>query len=300
MYHRILPDDKMNEDLDLGMAVSCSDFEKQIKTLKSKYSLVSIDDFIKNLENNKKIFMVNITFDDGYKDNLTYALPILEKYKVPASIYITTRFLEKNVSMWWYEIKKIINNKKNLNFTYGNKNYNFKLETKKQKLLAFNIIKKLFTELKFENQVDLLEEISEKNKRENYSKICLNADEVVSLNKNSLITLGSHSHTHLNMKVLDEKEIINEVLKSSKIFENLTNKKVKHFAYPFGMKEHASLREYNIIKNLEFNSAVTGQVLPIKSYNLFSLPRIYVGKNTCEKTLINHLSGFYNLINKFI
>ena len=66
------------------------------------------------------------------------------------------------------------------------------------------------------------------------------------------------------------------------------------------MKEHASLREYNIIKNLEFNSAVTGQVLPIKSYNLFSLPRIYVGKNTCEKTLINHLSGFYNLINKFI
>ena len=111
--------------------------------------------------------------------------------------------------------------------------------------------------------------------------------------------MGSHSHTHLNMKILEEEEVINEVSKSSQILENLTKDKVKHFAYPFGMEEHSSLREYNIIKKLNFRSAVTGQILPIKSYNLFALPRVYVGKNTCEKTLINHLSGFYNLIAKF-
>ena len=38
---------------------------------------------------------------------------------------------------------------------------------------------------------------------------------------------------------------------------------------------------------------------PIKKINLFALPRIYVGANTCEKSLINHISGFYNFLYKF-
>ena len=49
---------------------------------------------------------------------------------------------------------------------------------------------------------------------------------------------------------------------------------------------------------MDFDSAVIGSVYPIKDCNFFSLPRIYVGKNTCEKTPINPLSGFYNLANK--
>ena len=103
MYHRVLPDDLIKEDLDIGMAVTSSNFEKQIKVLKSKYKIVSMNEFNENLKKKKKQFMIAITFDDGYKDNLTYALPILEKFEVPATIYITTRFLNDNAWMWWYE-----------------------------------------------------------------------------------------------------------------------------------------------------------------------------------------------------
>ena len=66
----------------------------------------------------------------------------------------------------------------------------------------------------------------------------------------------------------------------------------------FGGKDQASTREYNIIESMSFDSAVTGKVYPIKDYNFFSLPRIYVGKKTYEKTLMNHLSVFYNLASK--
>ena len=62
--------------------------------------------------------MITITFDDGYKDNLLNALPILEKLKIPASIYITTRFLNKEVDIWWYEINDVIQNQSNLSFNY--------------------------------------------------------------------------------------------------------------------------------------------------------------------------------------
>ena len=299
MYHRVLPDEKIKEDLDLGLAVSCSNFEKQIKTLKSKYKIVSIDELINNLREGINKFMIAITFDDGYKDNLSCALPILEKYQVPASIYVTTSFLEKNVCIWWYELKGTIQNKSLLNFVYEKQNFNFELKNHKQKFLAFNVLRKLFLNLKPDKQIELLEQITETKTRKNYSEICLNPDEVKILDNSSLITIGSHSHNHLNLKILSNDEILYEVKKSLGILENLLGHKVKHFSYPYGEKNQNSSQKYNIIENLSFDSAVTAKAYPIKNYNLFSLPRIYVGQNTCEKAIINHLSGFYNLTNKF-
>ena len=67
--------------------------------------------------------MIVITFDDGYNDNLLHALPVLEKYQVPASIYITTRFLEEHAWMWWYELKEAIKDKSVLSFEYEKKNF---------------------------------------------------------------------------------------------------------------------------------------------------------------------------------
>ena len=90
-----------------------------------------------------------------------------------------------------------------------------------------------------------------------------------------------------------------EINQSSEILKNLLGYRVKHFCYPYGEKKQASAREYNMIKEFKFCSAVTSRVFPIRNYNLFALPRIYVGEKTCDKTLINHLGGFYNLTRKF-
>ena len=244
--------------------------------------------------------MIAITFDDGYKDNLYQALPILAKHEVPASIYITTRFLNKDVNIWWYELADIIQNRTEINFQYQEKKFYFLLENKKQKLTAYQNLIKLFKNLRIDKQNELMEKITNTKKRKNYSKICLNSEEILMLEKNPLITIGSHGHNHLNLKILSDDEVKYEITKSLEILENLLNRKVKHFAYPFGGKDQVSIREYNIIEDMDFDSAVIGSVYPIKDCNFFSLPRIYVGKNVCEKTLTNHLSGFYNLASKLI
>ena len=123
-YHRVLPDEKISEDLDVGLAVLTSNFEKQIKLLKTNYNIVPIDELINNLRSKRKEkFLLSITFDDGYKDNLNFALPILERYKIPATIYVTTRFLDTDVWMWWYELKETINQKDYLKFNYKEHNY---------------------------------------------------------------------------------------------------------------------------------------------------------------------------------
>jgi len=259
-----------------------------------------MSEFISDLKKEKNEFKITITFDDGYKDNLLYALPILEKLNVPASIYISTNFLKEEVNLWWIELMETIRNNSKISFKFENKYFDLNLNNNNKKLLAYSSLREIFLNLKIDKQNELLEIITKKKQRKNYSDICLNKKELKILDNHELITIGSHSHNHLNFKILKTEEIKFEVNKSLKILEDLLDHKIEHFCYPYGGQEQASDREFKIIKELNFSSAVTGRVYPINKCNLFSLPRIYVGKNICDKTLMNHTSGFYNLANKFI
>ena len=300
MYHRVLPDEKINEDLNIGLAVPSSVFEKQIKALIAKYKLCTMDEFISGLRKDKNEFKITITFDDGYKDNLLHALPILEKFNVPASIYITTSFLKEEVNLWWLELMETIQNNPKINFQFENKYFNLNLNNQKKKLLAYSSLREIFLNLKIDKQNEFIEIITKKKQRKNYSDLCLNKEELKILDKHKLITIGSHSHNHLNFNILNTEEIKFEVNKSLKILENLLDHKIEHFCYPYGGQKQASDREYKIIEELNFSSAVTGRVYPINKSDLFSLPRIYIGKNVCDKAIMNHTSGFYNLVSKFI
>ena len=195
---------------------------------------------------------------------------------------------------------EIINQKDYLRFSYNEQNYYYELKNYKHKMKTLKNLRKIFLNLKVNKQLQLLEIIAENKKRKNYSKICLNAEELKTLDKNSLITIGAHTHTHTNLKILNKDEAIYDICKCIKTLENLLKHKVKHFAYPYGGVDHVGHREHEIIKNLNFSSAVTDGVYPIKDGNLFSLPRIHVGKNANEKEINNHLTGFYNLAVKFM
>ena len=91
--------------------------------ISNNYEVISIDSLEEHLNSNSKEFKIVITFDDGYRDNKDMAIPILEKYNLPATIYIVTRFLEGDYFMWWYELWEIVNREKWLKFKYLNKLY---------------------------------------------------------------------------------------------------------------------------------------------------------------------------------
>ncbi len=45
---------------------------------------------------------VCITFDDGYRDSFTHALPLMKRLDVPFTVYVTTGFIDNQMPMWWY------------------------------------------------------------------------------------------------------------------------------------------------------------------------------------------------------
>ena len=112
--HRVLPDKSVeNEYLpNSNMSMKQSSFIDFTKYLSNNYNVVSIDELIRHLESNSNEFKLCLTFDDGYKDNINYALPVLEKFNLPAVIYICTNFIEGEAVMWWFELWECIIRKK--------------------------------------------------------------------------------------------------------------------------------------------------------------------------------------------
>src|SRR5690606_27979089 len=49
-----------------------------------------------------------LTFDDGYRDNLTYAYPILRRHGVPFAIYVPTSFPDRLGDLWWLTLEAVV------------------------------------------------------------------------------------------------------------------------------------------------------------------------------------------------
>ena len=100
--HRVLTNEQVNSDKspNSSLGLSESRFSEILKFLSSRYQMISLDELVEHLQNGSSEKVACLTFDDGYRDNIDHALPILEQFNCPATIYITTRFPEGDTWMW--------------------------------------------------------------------------------------------------------------------------------------------------------------------------------------------------------
>mgnify|MGYP001588498893 CR=1 FL=1 len=93
-----------------ALTVSVNTFQKQMAFLKKNHiNVLALDSLGAYLDGRNKIpgKAVVLTFDDGYKDNYTYAFPILKKYKFPATIFIIVSEVGRPDRLSWEEIREM-------------------------------------------------------------------------------------------------------------------------------------------------------------------------------------------------
>ncbi|RZV51861.1 MAG: hypothetical protein EX270_10010 [Pseudomonadales bacterium] len=104
MYHRVI-------DHPLIDAVKPEEFERQMAYLKKKYHVVSMNQLIQELQNDDiQPCTVALTFDDGHFDFYHHAWPVLKKYELPASLYVTTDFVDNKRWLWPDQLKYLLAN----------------------------------------------------------------------------------------------------------------------------------------------------------------------------------------------
>jgi peptidoglycan/xylan/chitin deacetylase (PgdA/CDA1 family) len=104
MYHSVNP----NAIPENRLSISPEAFERQMRFLKRcHYNVLPLEHLASLIKEKRKIpsRALAITFDDGYKDNYTYAFPILKKYNLPAMIFVIINEIGRPDRLSWDEIK---------------------------------------------------------------------------------------------------------------------------------------------------------------------------------------------------
>lgn len=103
-YHGV--DDSVDDGLNFdGFFVSSAMFRKQMELLKN-YRVVGLDDVLKM--HTWPDHAVAITFDDGYKNNVEVAAPILREYGYPATFFVTTDYVAGRAYPWWFRLRRVV------------------------------------------------------------------------------------------------------------------------------------------------------------------------------------------------
>lgn len=102
MYHRVI-DDEALDPFQLGMCVMRTRFEQQIRYLRGSFNIIGVREAMRRLDAGEPLpaRALSITFDDGYLDNLTTALPIMEGLGVPFTVFVPTGGLAAGDMLWW-------------------------------------------------------------------------------------------------------------------------------------------------------------------------------------------------------
>lgn len=84
-------------------------FERQMRWLKAEFDVVGIDEAVEALRQGPvKDRLACVTFDDGYANNISLGLPVLQQFRVPATIYLATGYLGSPDMLWTVRLRGAI------------------------------------------------------------------------------------------------------------------------------------------------------------------------------------------------
>jgi peptidoglycan/xylan/chitin deacetylase (PgdA/CDA1 family) len=302
MLHRVRDEPRLLKN-NSGLDTSSADFATLIEQLLAwDYDIISLDDMMTRMRERKtqKRFAV-LTFDDGYKDNLTKALPICERYQVPMTVYVTTCFPDNTIVLWWDWLEQLLAQENHLQMNWRNQTHTFQLDTIENKERAHQTLKQLILTTDAAQQPQLFEQLflSRGLNNEAYCRQeVLTWDEVATLNKHPLVTIGAHTKNHLALAHLSAEEAWQEIIQGKNLLQEHLQSEIDHFAYPYGTALEVGAREMDLAKKAHFKTAVTtrhGHIFMAHTNWMQALPRIGLSSEKLSK-LKSYLSGVNAMI----
>jgi peptidoglycan/xylan/chitin deacetylase (PgdA/CDA1 family) len=249
---------------------------------RSKLDLVSLDEMHRRL--NDRDFsrrFVCLTFDDGYRDTLQYAYPILKEAEVPFAVYVPTSFPDRLGELWWLVLEAAIARNDHISLHINGRNRTFDCATVAAKRALYEEIywwlRRLPTEDELRSVIHYLAAFYQVDIAAFCDELCMSWPELAELAADPLVTIGAHTVNHQMLAKLPQKAVRSEMDLSRSIIEAGLSIRPEHLSYPVGDRTSAGPREFEIAAELGFKTAVTtrpGVLFPAHREHLTALPRI--------------------------
>ncbi|MHC4476813.1 MAG: polysaccharide deacetylase family protein [Planctomycetota bacterium] len=265
-------------------------FKEHLETLSKLAHPIGLQELTQCLKNGSlPSRAVVLTFDDGYANLLHEVKPLLERYEIPATVFVTTGYMGRE--LWWDELERLIflpqNLPKRLSLVVDGADFQWQLSEKasehseEERLLARkHLLLGLYKRLLFldadkrEKLVAHIRAWAGQEHSTNNSNKVLSANEIIELASSGMIEVGTHTRTHPILAELPEENQLSEIQESRASLEGLLSDPVLSLSYPNG-----SFSEYTrrIVQQEGFICACASHNdVACRPSQIFELPRFWV------------------------
>lgn len=281
--HRVLPDHPADFSPNSILQVRPDFLDFAIQRVRQLgFEIVDLGEGLRRIESEfpEKRFVV-FTFDDAYRDNLKYALPILRKHQCPFTLYVPTALVDGVGEIWWQALEDIIASQQAIAITDGDgENEYVSTATLAEKRATYNQLYLKMRAMPEPARVALIRDLAGKYSYDLEAQcraLIMDWTELRIFANDQLCTIGAHTVHHYELAKLPPDQARSEIELSVKVIEAQFGKRPIHFSYPIGGLSSANQREYQLAKDLGLRSAVTtipGGIYRKHRNALHALPRV--------------------------
>jgi len=260
--------------------------ESVLLFLSNIYNIVSIQDIESYYYNQKPLHnCCHITFDDGDRSFDTIVYPLIKKFQLPVSIYVSPKIAKTGENFWFQEIRDY--NKEVLRTIINNKYPYLKNVNPKVSLNA------IFKSLQLEQIWEVISEYRSIMKVVAEKRMNMSDGELIEVSNSGLVAIGAHTLNHPILANETETTAQNEIQSSILELSEILGIPVRYFAYPNGIPQiDFGKREMNFLKamNIKLAFSTENKSFTIKD-NPLSIPRNGISKGNKSFLFLKLLLG---------
>jgi peptidoglycan/xylan/chitin deacetylase (PgdA/CDA1 family) len=307
--HRVLPGPPAEFSPNAILQITPQFLDETIRRVRALgIDIVSLDEAIRRLKSPEKTRRFAVfTFDDGYRDNLEYALPVLRAHNCPFTLYVPTALVDGVGEVWWQALEDIIAKVDTIEMGQGAEAERFDTSTLAGKHAAYDVIYWRMRKMPEPDRVTLIRDLASRyglNLNQHCRQLIMDWAELKTFADEPLCTIAAHTVHHCELAKLDKDHAAGEIDQSIRIIHVQCGRKPDHLSFPIGGPASAGPREFELARDLGLHSAVTTRpgglyadsdlcALPRVSLNgLFQKPRyVNVFATGAIFTIMGRLTG---------
>ena len=261
--------------------------------------IITMDEFSRRLgERDFSAPFACFSFDDGYRDNRDFALPVMREFDAPFTVHVTSDFAQGTGNLWWVALETVIARASHVEVAIDGVATRIDTSTLSAKRAAFARLHDWLRALPGRN--DLAREIGALCARHGVDRdaicreLCMSWDELKPFAADPLVGIGAHTVTHCNLAQQTDEMASEEMATSRSRIEGAIQRPVLHFAYPYGDKGAAGRREFALARKAGFKTAVTtrpGMIFPENAEYPTALPRVSLNGNYQDERILAVLTS---------
>jgi peptidoglycan/xylan/chitin deacetylase (PgdA/CDA1 family) len=284
-YHSVLPSTRGIDAAEARNVVDAETFAWQMRYLSKHFNCLKLEDAVERLRRKQPLppNSVVVTFDDGFWNNLEYAFPILRRFGVPATVFVTTGHIGRGTEMLWTERVGRLLRAANVTDATARR------EMKRLKAMSFRERDAAIDELERRLGGDGI-----RHPQPDLNRYTFLTWEQTRQLASGGITIGSHTVAHPIMSSLDDDRRHVEIVESKQEIERQLGTPCTLFSYPNGTADDFGERDKESLRQAGYLAAVT-QIAGVndEETDCFELRRVNIGHGHGTQLFVAQVSGFW-------